>query len=128
MSAQTVLSGGDKWYSYSGEIFGDVSVPTSISMILIPNTGLRDSYIELYPFYSDLISGTAASALGIQVKLNDTVILKSKQYYGGNQAIQQDSELVNLFIPRQSKLEVISMNTTGNNTQIRGANLIGYYL
>ena len=128
MSAQTVLSGGDKWYSYSGEIFGDVSVPTSISMILIPNTGLRDSYIELYPFYSDLISGTAASALGIQVKLNDTVILKSKQYYGGNQAIQQDSELVNLFIPRQSKLEVISLNTSGNNTQIRGCNLIGYYL
>ena len=128
MSAQTVLSGGNKWYSYSGEIFGDVSVPTSISMILIPNTGLRDSYIELYPFYSDLISGTAASALGIQVKLNDTVILKSKQYYGGNQAIQQDSELVNLFIPRQSKLEVISLNTSGNNTQIRGCNLIGYYL
>ena len=128
MSAQTVLSGGDKWYSYSGEIFGDVSVPTSISMILIPNTGLRDSYIELYPFYSDLISGTAASALGIQIKLNDTVILKSKQYYGGNQAIQQDSELVNLFIPRQSKLEVISLNTSGNNTQIRGCNLIGYYL
>jgi len=128
MSAQTLLSGGDKWYSYSGEISGDVSAPTSITMILIPNTGLRDSYIELYPFYGDLISGTSANALGIQVKLNDTVILRSKQYYGGNQAIQQDSELVNLFIPRQSKLEVISLNTSGNNTQIRGVNLIGYYL
>ena len=41
MSAQNVLSVGDKWYSYSGEIQGDVSVPASISMILIPNTGFK---------------------------------------------------------------------------------------
>ena len=33
-----------------------------------------------------------------------------------------------LFIPRQSKLEVISNNTADNNTQERGVNLIGYYL
>ena len=128
MSAQTLLSGGDKWFSYSGEVFGDVTVPATISMISIPNTGLRDSYLGIFPFYSTVISGTAANALGIQIKLNDTIILTSKQYYGGSQAIQQDSELVNLFIPRQSKLEILSLNTSGNNTQIRGCNLIGYYL
>jgi len=128
MSSQILLSGGDKWYSYSGEVFGDVSAPATISMILIPSTGLKDSYVGVFPFYSTVVSGTAANALGLQIKLNDTVILSSKQYYGGSQAIQQDSELVNLFIPRQSKLEIISLNTSGNNTQIRGVNLIGYYL
>ena len=33
-----------------------------------------------------------------------------------------------MFIPRQSKLEVLSLNDADNNTQDRGANLIGYYL
>ena len=128
MSSQILLSGGDKWYSYSGEVFGDVSAPATIPMITIDNTGLRDSYVGVFPFYSTVVSGTAANALGIQIKLDGVVILHSKQYYGGSQAIQQDSELVNLFIPRNSKLEIISMNSSGNNTQIRGCNIIGYYL
>ena len=128
MSSQILLSDGKKYYSYSGEVFGDVSAPATIPMITIDNTGLKDSYVEFYPYYSTLVSGTSANALGIQIKLDNVVILHSKQYYGGSQAIQQDSELVKLFIPRNSKLEVISMNTSGNNTQIRGCNIIGYYL
>ena len=43
MSSQILLSGGDKWYSYSGPVFGDVSAPATIQMNFIPNTGLRDS-------------------------------------------------------------------------------------
>ncbi len=39
MSAQTLLSGGDKWFSYSGEVFGDVSAPATIQLNFIPNTG-----------------------------------------------------------------------------------------
>ena len=126
MSAQTVLSGGDKWYSYSGEIFGDVSVPTSISMILIPNTGLRDSLVYVQPFYGIVASGTTGTQLGIEIKLDDTTIYKAQ--CGRSTDFNQVDNNIQLFIPRQSKIEIISLNTSGNNTQIRGANLLGYYL
>ena len=126
MSAQTVLSGGDKWYSYSGEIFGDVSVPTSISMILIPNTGLRDSLVYVQPFYGIVASGTTGTQLGIEIKLDDTTIYKAQS--GRSTDFNQVDNNIQLFIPRQSKIEIISLNTSGNNTQIRGANLLGYYL
>jgi len=126
MSSQILLSGGDKWYSYSGEVFGDVSTPATISMILIPNTGLRDSYIAIEPFFGDPVTTAAGSGLGFQVKLDDVIIINSQKILiDGN---HNNNESWKLFVPRQSKLEVISMNTSGNNTQIRGANLIGYYL
>jgi hypothetical protein len=132
MSAQTLLSGGDKYYSYSGEIFGDVSAPATISMILIPNTGLRDSYVNIQPFFGRTVStGTTATGLGIQIKLDDVTVYRQGPEDGANAVHEQGmrvQNLISLFIPRQSKLEVISLNTADNNTQIRGANLIGYYL
>ncbi len=127
MSAQTLLSGGDKWYSYSGEVFGDVSVPATIQMVFIPNTGLRDSYVNIQPFMGRPITDNSGDGLGIEVKLNDTTIYKSQTYRGNRWNLTNDNPII-LFIPRQSKLEIISLNTTNNNTQIRGANLIGYYL
>lgn len=132
MSAQNLLSGGDKYYSYSGEIFGDVSVPATISMILIPNTGLRDSYVQIQPFFGRPINATNTNvALGLQIKLDDVTIYRQggeDGQSGLHEQFMRVQNLVTLFIPRQSKLEVISLNTTDNNTQIRGANLIGYYL
>ena len=65
MSAQNILSGGDKYYSYSGEIFGDVSEPATISMILIPNTGLRDSILTIQPFYGQPVTSSTNNALGL---------------------------------------------------------------
>jgi hypothetical protein len=125
MSSQTLLSGGDKWYSYSGEVFGDVSAPATISMILIPNTGLRDSLIVLQPFYSQPVGLGANDALGIMLKINDVIIYNSQMTYSYRPQQQFETKY---FVPRQSKLEVISLNTSGNNTQERGANVIGYYL
>ena len=124
MSSQILLSGGDKYYSYSGEVFGDVSVPATISMITIDNTGLRDSYIQVMPFYGNLISGSAAQGLGIKIKLDNIVIVNEQ----ANQNYLSGLEEFKLFAPRNSKLEILSLNTSGNNTQIRGVNLIGYYL
>ena len=126
MSAQTLLSGGDKWYSYSGEVFGDVTVPATISMVLIPNTGLRDSLVQVQPFFANSVSGAGGQALGLTVKLDDVIIYN--QQFSNHSEIKPNIEIENLFIPRQSKLEIISNNTTGNNTQIRGVNVIGYYL
>ena len=126
MSAMTMLSKGDKYYSYSGELFGDVSAPASIQMIFIPNAGLKDSYVEIMPSYGKDISDANNAQLGIQIKLDDVVIVNAQRtafyetMYGPNS--------FKLFIPRQSKVEVISINTTQNNTQIRGVNVLGYYL
>tara|TARA_Y100001938_G_scaffold6986_1_gene8608 strand:+ start:634 stop:1008 length:375 start_codon:yes stop_codon:yes gene_type:complete len=122
-----LLSGGDKYYQYSGEIFGDVSAPATISMILIPNTGLRDSLVQFQPFYGKRISGAGASNLGYQIKLDDVVIINSQNIYGTDSPVS-NGNWPSLFIPRQSKLEVISLNTSANNNQIRGCNVIGYYL
>ncbi len=126
MSAQNLLSGGDKWYSYSGSVFGDVSVPASIQLILVPNTGLRDSMIVIQPFFGAAVSTSNNEQLGIEVKLDDVTIIKNQTASHLHDNNQNDS--FNLFIPRQSKLEVISLNTNLNNTQTRGVNVLGYYL
>tara|TARA_R100000655_G_scaffold97239_1_gene140095 strand:+ start:19 stop:405 length:387 start_codon:yes stop_codon:yes gene_type:complete len=128
MSAQTLLSGGDKWFSYSGEIFGDVSAPATISMILIPNTGLKDSLVQITPYFGQPVSASANTGLGIAIKLDDVTIYKTQAEEQTSRQEQIVSNTIPLFIPRQSKLEIISLNTSGNNTQIRGANLLGYYL
>jgi len=132
MSSQILLSGGDKWYSYSGELFGDVSVPASISMINIVNTGLRDSLVDIQPIFGTLVSSAVGSSLGIEVKLDNVVVLTCDQFsvtnWGGTQLSTNQLLRYSLFVPRNSKLEVISLNTSTNNTQIRGCNVLGYYL
>ena len=125
MSSQILLSGGDKYYSYSGEVFGDVSAPATIPMITIDNTGLRDSLIQLQTFFGLPISTSAANQLGLQIKLDNKVVVTQQ---GRQSTLDGVYDAYNLFVPRNSKLEVISINTSGNNTQIRGANVLGYYL
>jgi len=125
MSAQTLLSGGDKWFSYSGVTFGDVSAPASIQLNFIPNTGLRDSFIQVTPFYGIENNTAAGSQLGIEIKINDVTVVKNQNEY---QTRINNGESFTLFVPRQSKLEVNSLNTVNNNVQERGCTLIGYYL
>ena len=127
MSSQILLSAGDKYYSYSGVLFGDVSVPATISMITIDNTGLRDSYIEIQPYFAQEVTSGVDEALGITVKL-DNVVMFTSQSRQQQQERETITNIIKIFAPRNSKLEIISLNTANNNTQIRGVNLIGYYL
>ena len=126
MSAQTLLSGGDKWFSYSGEVFGDVTNPSTIQLNFIPNTGLRDSYLNIQPFLARPNSDGDGDALGIEIKLNDVTVFNSQGVIMDRTQLSLNPII--LFAPRQSKLEVISLNTTNNNTQVRGCNILGYYL
>jgi len=128
MSSQVLLSGGDKWYSYSGVLFGDVTTPATIQMILIPNTGLKDSYVIMQPYFGQPVTASANTGLGIMVKLDDVEIYKTQAEEQTSRQEQIVSNQITLFVPRQSKLEIISLNTSGNNTQERGVNVIGYYL
>jgi len=126
MSSQNLLSSGDKYYSYSGVLFGDVSAPATISMILIPNTGLRDSLVIIQPYFGNPVNTGSGNGLGIVIKLDDVEIFKNVYTNAGN--VKPNYTNIQMFIPRQSKLEVLSLNDADNNTQERGANLIGYYL
>ena len=64
--------------------------------------------------------------MGIIIKLDDVEIYKNVYTNAGN--TKPNYTNIQMFIPRQSKLEVLSLNDADNNTQERGANLIGYYL
>ena len=127
MSSQILLSGGDKYYSYSGVLVADVSVPATLSMITIDNTGLRDSYIKFQPYYGRPVSTAVDTQLGLLITLDGVDIYKSQAKDGASRRVDRNDS-IELFFPRNSKLEVFSMNTAGNNTQERGCNLIGYYL
>tara|TARA_R100000773_G_C4211734_1_gene111143 strand:- start:393 stop:776 length:384 start_codon:yes stop_codon:yes gene_type:complete len=127
MSAQTLLSGGDKWFSYSGEVFGDVSAPATIQLNLIPNTGLRDSYVQIQSYFGKQVGDGDGTGLGIEIKINDVTVINSQTFRGNRWNSIAENPFM-LFVPRQSKLEVISINTSVNNTQIRGCNILGYYL
>tara|TARA_Y100001963_G_scaffold81797_1_gene113445 strand:- start:414 stop:779 length:366 start_codon:yes stop_codon:yes gene_type:complete len=119
-----LLSGGDKYYQNSGVVIGDVTSPATISLITIPNTGLRDSFVIIQYSCGNIIS-SGGDQLGISVKLDDVEIINAQ---GDLREREINPETWNLFVPRQSKLEIISLNTSGNNTQKRSVNLLGYYL
>ena len=128
MSSQILLSGGDKYYSYSGILFGDVSAPATIPMINIDSTGLKDSLIQVLPYSGQPVNDSSDESLGIQIKIDDVTVYKQQ-----NKGIPKYGEIniennIQIFVPRQSKLEIISLNTTDNNTQERGCTVIGYYL
>jgi len=119
------LSNGNSWFAYSGIVFGGVSVPASIELLNIPKTGLRDCWVKIQPFYGKPASTSGGSALGILVKINDEEIIKFQDYEPEH---NQGAPIVfELFIPYQSKLEILSLNTSANNTQERGVNVLGWY-
>lgn len=131
MSALTVgpnfrlLSSGARLYAYSGVVVGDVSVPATISLLKFENTGLRDMFLKVQPFYGVEISTATNNQLGILVTIDGVEIWKNKPEY--NSRIS-NGESIEIFVPKQSTLEVLSLNTSANNTQDRGCIALGWYL
>ncbi len=125
-SGQVKTSDGTKWYSYSGMIVGDVSVPATISLTSIPNTGLSDSFIKIKYILSQPVSTASNAQLGIIVKINDIEVINSQGPDPNEGGAPQDE--FELFVPMQSKLEILSLNTSANNTQERGVNTMGWYI
>ena len=125
MSAQILLSGGDKWFSYSGLKFGDASLPATIELVRIPNTGLRDSLVKIQPFFGLPPNVNPNEGLGIQIYIDDDIVYEFKApdpYYRNIQVP------IDLFVPRQRELLILSLNTSGNNGQARGCTALGYYI
>jgi len=118
------LSDGSKWCAYSGIAFGDVSVPATIELINIPNTGLRLAYVKIQPYFAKPQNVASGNGLGIIVKINDIEVIKAQMDDANYDA---NSYQLELFIPYQSKLEIISLNTSANNTQERGVTVLGWF-
>ena len=97
-------------------------------MINIDSTGLKDSLIQVLPYSGQPVNDSSDESLGIQIKIDDVTVYKQQ-----NKVIPKYGEIniennIQIFVPRQSKLEIISLNTADNNTQERGCTVIGYYL
>jgi hypothetical protein len=130
-SIVTQLSAGDRFYAYSGPRQGDISVPASIKLIDIPNIGLRDSFIKIKPYFGARISNDSLhTGLGILVTIDGVEVYRNRYNVTSNLETQSDNEAeeFEIFVPRGSKLEVDSLNTTVNNLQTRGVILLGWYL
>ena len=117
------LAGGRRFYSYSGILNAGVTAPPDIDLININSTGLKDAFVKIQPFYGQPTATGLGDLLGISVLIDNVEIYKSQ---ASETEIAQDG--FELFIPRQSKLTIKSINTAANTIQERGANILGWYL
>jgi len=127
VSDLTTLPGGGKWHSYSGSVAGGPTLPATVELVKIPSTGLKDTYAKISPFYGVPITNAAGDAIGIKIFINDVVVYESQPRltdYGHN----RPSTIIELFIPQQSKLEILSLNTANNSLQNRGVTVLGWWL
>lgn len=120
-----LLSSGERLYAYSGKIVGDVSVPATIQLLKFENSGLRDMFLKIQAFYAQPIGLGATDTLGILILIDGVEVYKSQ---GTDYRPPASRTPVELFVPKQSTLEVLSLNTSANNTQERGCNALGWYL
>ena len=120
------LSDGSRFYAYSGIVQGDGSVPASITLISIPNTGLKDSFVKIQPSFGNANASGGGDSLGISVLIDGVEVINQQGQTATNHS--RATQEMNLFIPRQSSLTILSLNTSGNNTQERGVTMLGWCL
>jgi len=118
------LKSGRQWYAYSGVVQGGPAIPAFVTLTNILSTGLKDSYIKIMPFYGQPTTTSASTALGIKVLIDDIEVYELQPQ--GNERVSPN--LIELFVPRSSKLEIQSINTAGNTLQDRGVTMLGWYL
>jgi len=127
VSSQELPSGG-KWSAYSGSVGQFASIPSSVDLIEIPSTGLADSYVKIFPFYGRPTTTAAGDALGIEVLIDQVTVYKSRNGRSGVSFDAQGTAPIELFVPKQSNLQVKSINTANNTLQERGVCVLGWAL
>jgi len=124
MSDLQTLPSGNKWYSYSGSVSGGPTIPATVELVKISSTGLKDSYVKIIPFYALPISLNAGDALGIKIFINQVAVYEAQVL---NEYRRGQGELaIELFIPLQSELQILSLNTAANTLQNRGVAVLGW--
>lgn len=125
MSDLQNLPSGNKWYSYSGLMSGGPTLPATVELVKISSTGLKDSYVKITPFFGVPITNAAGDAIGIKIFINQVAVYESQPRltdYGHN----RPSTIIELFIPKQSELQILSLNTANNSLQERGCTVLGW--
>jgi hypothetical protein len=121
ISTQRELESGAGFYGFSASVSCDTNEKT---VILIQDSGYRDTNIQVYFGGSVLISDPAAGSISIfQIKLNDQVVWQTKLNTVDQAPRQSDCML---FIPRNSSVQITQTDadTTGSCTTM----LRGFYL
>jgi len=119
------LKSGRQWYAYSGIVQGGPTIPAFVTLIDILSTGLKDCFVKIQPCYGNLVS-TSSPALGILVLIDDVEIFDNQNYEPSRTGDRP--EIIELFIPRQSRLTIKSINAEANTLQDRGVTVLGWYL
>jgi len=119
------LKSGRQWYAYSGVVQGGPTIPSFVTLIDILSTGLKDSYVKISPFFGQPTTTAAASALGLLILIDNIEVIDFQPSTADNNYSQA---LIELFIPRQSRLTIKSINTANNTLQDRGVTMLGWYL
>jgi len=127
-AGKVALPSGGKWRAYSGSVGQFASIPSHVDLITIPNSGLQDAYIKIFPFYGKPTTTAAGDALGIEVLINEKTVYKSQNGRSGVSFDALGTAPIELFLPLQSKLEVKSINTANNTLQERGATVLAWLL
>jgi len=120
------LKSGRQWYAYSGVVQGGPTIPAFVTLIDILSTGLKDCFVKIQPSYGKIISTTDAQVLGLLILIDDVEIINNQHYEGSWRTVSEPT--IELFVPRQSRLTVKSINTADNTLQERGVTVLGWYL
>jgi len=124
MSDLQTLPSGNKWYSYSGIMSGGPTLPATVELVKISSTGLKDSYVKITPFYGEAIGTAAGDAIGIKIFINQVAVYES-QHRRPDRTVPPNV-IIELFIPKQSELQILSLNTANNTLQNRGCTVLGW--
>jgi len=125
--SQKNLKSGRQWYAYSGAVQGGPSNPALVTLLNLRNTGLRDSFVKIRPFFGPEIANAYGDALGIEVLLDGVVVIR-QQSADPDIGIISQHPAYELFIPKRSTLLIESRNTAPNTLQDRGVTVLGWYL
>jgi hypothetical protein len=126
--AATELPVGGKWSAYSGSVGQFASIPAFVELIVIPSTGLKDSYVKVFPFFGAPTTTAKGDALGIEILIDSATVYKQQSGRSGVAFDALGTAPIELFVPKQSKLEVQSINTANNTLQFRGVCVLGWAL
>ena len=103
----------------------DLKLFKIFSLLKFENTGLKDLFLKIHASYARPAGLGVNDTLGISVLIDGVEVYKSQ---GTDYRPPASRTPVELFVPKQSTLEVLSLNTSANNTQERACVALGWYL
>lgn len=114
----------NRWYAYSGVVTAGAAAPATITLIDIPNIGLTPQFVGIQPSFGRPVNTTADDALGIVVLIDGIEVYKNQ--FSNHTTMKPNQAQIQLFVPAQSSLEILSLNTAANTLQERGVTVLGW--